>query len=397
MHSIRKTPSAGTVLLAGLLLASFATSSARAALAVPAYSSLPGAHAKIYLDFGGTTVSNWGSYTPGTIPAYDTDGNAGSFSSTELANIRQIFVRVAEKYSPFNINVTTVNPGNLTNKETARVVIGGNGSWYGQTVGGVAFLNGFTNSSSNIAWAFPNNLGGGSPKTVAEATAHEAGHLFGLSHQSTWQQVDGVWKETQEYSTNGNSSSKRPIMGSSYGSTRGLWWNGTTSSPTTYQDDLARLARDANGFGYRDDDHADTLAGATSLLGDEFGRVSSAGIITTIGDLDLFSFVTGTGTVRFATALAEFGAMLDSSLQLFGIDGSLLQSSATDSLTQTLIRSVTAGQYYVGVSSRGNYGDIGQYSLSGQIVPVPVPEPAMVSLLFLSLYPLVTRRRRRRS
>lgn len=71
------------VILVGLFL----TPAARGALAVPAYSSMPGAHAKIYLDFGGTTVSSWGGYTPGTIPAYDTNGSTGSFSNTELANI----------------------------------------------------------------------------------------------------------------------------------------------------------------------------------------------------------------------------------------------------------------------------------------------------------------------
>jgi len=31
---------------------------------------------------------------------------------------------------------------------------------------------------------FPNNLGGGYPKYVAEAICHESGHAFGLQHQS---------------------------------------------------------------------------------------------------------------------------------------------------------------------------------------------------------------------
>ncbi|HEV2294686.1 MAG TPA: zinc-dependent metalloprotease family protein [Tepidisphaeraceae bacterium] len=384
---------ASGAVFAAVLLGLFAASSARAALAVPAYSSLPGAHAKIYLDFGGTEYSGtWGGKTPGTIPAYDTDGNASSFTSTELANIRQIFVRVAEKYSPFNINVTTVDPGNLNNRETARLIIGGNGSWYGSAVGGVAFLNGFTNSSSNDGWVFPKNLSGGNPKTVAEATAHEAGHLFGLSHQSTWELVDGVWTETQEYSTNGNSTLKRPVMGSSYGSTRGLWWRGTTSSPTTIQDDLALLARTTNGFGYRADDHAGTVLDATPLIADSAGRVAGSGIIGTISDLDLFSFVTGTGTIGFTTALAEFGGMLDSSLQLFAGDGALLHTVASGSLTESLTWTVDAGQYFIGVSSRGNYGDIGQYRLTGQVVPLPVPEPHAIAMILALLYPLIASR-----
>ncbi|MGB7158346.1 MAG: zinc-dependent metalloprotease family protein [Tepidisphaeraceae bacterium] len=381
-----------TAALAIAFLGVLAPASARAALVVPAYSSLPGAHAKVYLDFGGTNFSGtWAGKTPGTVPAYDTDNNAATFSATELANIRQIFLRVAEKYAPFNVNVTTVNPGNESNLETARLIIGGSNAWYGSG-GGVAFINGFINSSSNVGWVFPKNLSNGNPKTVAEASAHEAGHLFGLSHQSTWAQVNGVWTKTQEYSTNNDSSTKRPIMGSSYSGTRGLWWNGTTSSQTTFQDDLARLARTANGFGYRADDHANTPLDATALLASGAGAVASAGVITTISDLDLFSFVTGTGTIRFSTALAEFGGMLDSTLQLFGADGSLLQTNATDNLTETLVASVQAGQYFVGVSSRGNYGDVGQYRLTGQLIPVP--EPSMAIALFATL--LCLRRARRK-
>lgn len=378
--------------LAALLLC-FATPSAPAALVVPAYSSLPGAHAKIYLDFGGTNYSGrWGGYTPGTVPAYDVDGNPSSFSATELANIREIHVRVAEKYSPFNINVTTVDPGNLNNKETARVIIGGDGAWRNDNpAAGVAFVNSFSNSIVNVSWVFPRYTANGHPKSTAEATAHESGHMFGLNHQSTWAMVNGTWTETTDYSTNNNDPRRRPVMGSSYGSTRGLWWYGTTSSETRFQDDLAELARSTNGFGYRDDDHADSVLGATPLIADLAGRVADSGIITTIGDLDLFSFVTGTGTIRFTTALAEFGGMLDSTLQLFNIDGTLLQTNATDSLTETLVASLYAGEYLIGVSSRGNYGDIGQYSLSGQLVPVP--EPAALALLALATIACLGRRR----
>src|SRR5690606_10291318 len=114
------------------------------------------------------------------------------------------------------------------------------------------FVNGFTNFSSNTAWVFPNNLGNGNPKTVAEAAAHEAGHLFGLTHQTEWvQNSSGNWvkRNNSDYSTNGDSPHIRPVMGSSYGSTRGLWWYGTSSATPypRYQDDLAILAKTANG------------------------------------------------------------------------------------------------------------------------------------------------------
>src|SRR4051794_29506236 len=47
-------------------------------LNVPALNSLVGGHATIYLDFDGDSSSSWGSYNPGTTPAYDIDGNASS-------------------------------------------------------------------------------------------------------------------------------------------------------------------------------------------------------------------------------------------------------------------------------------------------------------------------------
>ena len=77
--------------LASLIITLCAVSSTSAALAVPEYSSLPGAHAKIYLDFGGTDYSGtWAGKTPGPVPASDTDGNASTITATQLANIRQL-------------------------------------------------------------------------------------------------------------------------------------------------------------------------------------------------------------------------------------------------------------------------------------------------------------------
>src|SRR5258706_9219718 len=124
--------------------ASGATGSATPAAAgvalssVPALSSHPTAYAKLYLDFNGDTTNTWGSYSPSTTPAYDTDGDPTTFSDAELASMREIFNRVAEKYSPLNVDVTTVDPGNLNNGQTEKVVIGGGGAWLGGQAGGGA-------------------------------------------------------------------------------------------------------------------------------------------------------------------------------------------------------------------------------------------------------------------
>ncbi len=84
--------------------------SAQAQLAVPAFSSDPGAPATLYLDFNGD-VRNFGPYGTITTPAYDIDGDTSTFSAQELSNIQHIWSGVAEKYSPFNVNVTTIDPG----------------------------------------------------------------------------------------------------------------------------------------------------------------------------------------------------------------------------------------------------------------------------------------------
>src|SRR5262245_42988037 len=98
-------------------------------LSVPQLNSLLGAKATVYLDFDGDAARTWGSYNVPTTPAYDTDGNASSFSAGELASINEIWQRVAEKFAVFNINVTTVRPASFDDGKAMQVVIGGNGSW----------------------------------------------------------------------------------------------------------------------------------------------------------------------------------------------------------------------------------------------------------------------------
>src|SRR5262249_30874645 len=109
---------------------------AAAAPAVPAYSSLPGAKATLYLDFGGDFESQWGSWTNFSTPAFDTDGDPTTFSQSELNAIYDMWQAVAEDYAPFNINVTTVDPGSYADGVALKVVIGGGGARYGGGGGG---------------------------------------------------------------------------------------------------------------------------------------------------------------------------------------------------------------------------------------------------------------------
>src|SRR5262245_23135601 len=67
-------------------------------LSVPAYNSVPGARATLYLNFAGDFESQWGSWTNITTPAFDTDSDPTNFSQSELNAIHDIWQSVAEDY-----------------------------------------------------------------------------------------------------------------------------------------------------------------------------------------------------------------------------------------------------------------------------------------------------------
>ncbi len=376
---------------------------ARGQLVAPVHSSLQGAPATLYLDFDGDArgALTWDSYTPGNTPAYDVDGIAGSFSTQELSNIDEIWSRVAEKYSPFNINVTTVDPLSYNNSQATRVVVGGDGAWTNQTAGGISNYFSFTNAEENLGFVFSQNLretpaAPGNPKKVAEAIAHEAGHGFGLYHQS-------IWREPfphlliQEY--NPGTAEKAPIMGNSYNAARGLWWLGMSREGYgVMQDDMKVVASttgaNANGFGYRPDDHAN----AAAVLGIEDVltiapdlSVSAYGVIEKPVDHDWFSFHTNGGDATILVNVAPFGPTLDLSINLYDANDVLLISRSTSALGEWLQMSLAAGDFRLQVLSAGNYGDVGQYFISGTLVP----EPAGIVGVFAAGFAGMGRRRKR--
>lgn len=339
---------------------------------LPLLSSLPGAAATIFLDFDGHTEASWGSYTNVVTRVYDRDGNASSFSAAEISAIQEIWARVAEDFAPFNINVTTVEPPSFANRVAIRVAIGGNYSdWFGSAAGGVAYVGGFYNSSSNVAYVFEDALGNGNPKYVAEAASHEAGHTFGLLHQAVW---NGSVK-TEEY--NPGNSEWAPIMGVGYYSNRTTWHQGPTSnSPSQIQDDLAVLSNASNAFGYRADDYGSSIATAEALAS---GSVNVAGLIGTGSDWDVFQFTTDGGSLNLSLNVAQFGANLDSVLDLLNSAGqTILSSSPAGSLGASLATTLAAGTYYVAIHSSGGYGNLGTYTLTGTLPggagPTPTPE-----------------------
>ena len=333
---------------------------------VPILHSDPAAKAKIFLDFSGAPAQSWGTYNASVTPAYDVDGDPTTFSDTELANIQQIWARVSEKYSPFNIDVTTQNPGSFGARQAMHEIIGGDGSWINPSWGGATYVGGFA-TGQTTSFIFSDNLTDGDPHYVSEAIAHEMGHAFGLQHQSMYANGQLV----NEYNT--GTSQSAPIMGNDYYADRGLWWNGPDIlGANDIQNDMAVIASPANGFGYRAQDHGQTIANADNLTLNGTS-VSAQGIIETTADADTFVFSTGAGTISFEGDVAQYGPMLDLKLTLLNSTGNIVAVQDTSSLGETLTQTVPAGTYYIQMASHGSYGDVGQYTLTSTIVPAPQP------------------------
>jgi fibronectin type 3 domain-containing protein len=342
---------------------------------IPLLSSLPGAVASLYLDFDGDLAAAWGGYTNITTPAFDQDGDATTFSDSELSTIQSIWQQVSEDYSPFNINVTTVEPTSFANGVAERIAIGGDGAWTGGRYGGISYVNSFTSSIVNTSFVFPVNLVNGYAKYTAEAVSHEAGHALGLQHQS---QFSGATKVAEYYTGPGDGTA--PVMGNSYNATRGLWWYGTSTSSTTYQDDMAVVARSANGFGYRADDYGNSAATAAPLTVSA-GQLSGSGVITQTSDVDYFSFAADAGQVNLWVNVPSGYNDLDARLELRDVSGALIAAAdPTDSFGASITATVAGGSYRLAVASHGHYGDVGQYTVGGTIVPSTTVIPAATNL-----------------
>lgn len=346
---------------------------------LPLLSSNPSATAKIFLDFDGHITSNtaWNyNFTGGAnifTPAYSIDSDTNSFSDQEIANIEEIWKQVAEDFAPFNVDVTTIDPGNLNQSNNMRVAIGGSWqNWYGSSAGGVAYINSWQWNSDTPTFVFEDNLANGFTKYTAEAISHEVGHTLGLYHQSTY---DAFGNKTAEYNPGGLDSygiSWAPIMGVSYYNSLTTWHNGQNSQGyNIYQDDLAVITRPSNGFGYRLDDHGNTNNTATVLSGNP--TISTSGIISTTNDVDVFSFTTGAGQISLNANGAEFSPNLDVIAELWNSSGTLIASSnPAELLSANITASVPPGNFFLHIKSNELYGRIGQYNISGTINPVTV-------------------------
>jgi PKD repeat protein len=347
--------------------------------------SRPGAARTIYLDFDGhtTTGTSWNnSYGTNIVtPAFSTDTDATTFSPAERTIIQRIWQRVVEDFAPFNVNITTQDPGlealrRSTSTDTAygvRVCIGGSSSdWFGAGAGGVAYVGSFTSNVDTPCFVFTSQLSN-NEKYIAEATSHEVGHTLGLYH-------DGVSGGAEYYQGHNGWA---PIMGVGYYQNLVQWSKGEYSTPSNTQDDIAVMQN--YGAPLLADQVGGTLSTASSLTGTNVNASSVIGLAT---DTDLFQFTTGAGSISFSAAGSIPDTNVDLQLALYDASGALLTSANPTGLSSTLSATVNAGTYYVAVDGVGtgnattgysDYGSLGAYALSGTLIPSG-NQPPVVSL-----------------
>jgi len=304
----------------------------------------------------------------GSKPAFSLDKVPGTFNDAEKAMIQKIWLRVAEDYSPFDVDITTEAPASVTGKTGVTILITNQTS----DAGGYAYLNSFSalKVSPAPAFCFQNKLAN-AEKPIAECVSHELGHTLGLHHQST--------ASVTYYGGAGDGETGwAPIMGVSYYKNLTQWAKGEYAGATNTEDAYAVMKK--QGLAPRADDHGNTADKADPLVRKEtngLANLSSTGVIETPTDVDVFSFVAGAGDLNLAVTPSNWSGNLDVALELRDAGGKTLGTSnpATTLGASITTRITTPGTYYLFVKGTGkgdprnggysNYGSIGQYSVTG--------------------------------
>jgi PKD repeat protein len=360
--------------------------------------SKPGASKTIYLDFDGHTATGtaWSTATPIVAPAFDLGGDVAVFDNNELTSIISIWNRVAEDYIEFDVDITTEQPtldallrtNSADTTYGTRVVITKSGTVSCSGCGGIAYTGVISNVNNNTyqpAWVFQQALAN-NEKYIAEAISHEAGHTIGLFHDG---QKVGTTTNAYYAGHGAGATGWAPIMGVGYYKEVTQWSNGAYTGANNQQDDKAVFV--SKGILPRADDVGNTIATAASLTNIGTGGITNIqtfGVIETTGDVDMFTVDAAGGLVNLTVSPAAKGANLDAKLTLYNANGTVVVSSAPEtSLSATISTTVTAGTYYLGVSSTGHtavgtdygystYSSLGQYKIAGSFA-----EPAAVAAL----------------
>ena len=333
-------------------------------------SSNPSATKTIFLDFTGhhSVNNSWGHNI--VFPNYDLDGDPSIFSETERIEIQKIFQNVAEDYIPFNVNVTTRNPGVAALRRRGdfdvhwgvRVVMTQATAGFGVGIGGNAGPAGFDDPVDNPVFVF--NKGA---RKGGQTATHEAGHSFGLTH-------DGLNSLEYHPGTGGfGRTSWGPIMGAPFDATISQWSNGDYAGATNFADDYSFIT--SRGFGFRTDDYLNDLSTPHDLTPN--GRVMEEwGIIEDRNDRDYFRFTTGRGEVGIEVSGFAQDPNLDVGVVLYNDSGAVVAEfdpSVTPNIDFDIFLEAGSYTFYVdGVDNPGRYSDYGSVGFYQMEISIPL-------------------------
>ncbi len=333
---------------------------ARGPVSIPSLNSRPGAKGCILLDLDGQVVTGTRWNTANRIATITSP--APSYSDAQVSGIWRVMV---EDFAPFNVTVTTNEAvfNTYAKNRRMRVIFTPDQSWFSASVGGIAYLNSWSDGSDDPCWVF--NMG---EYSAALTGSHEVGHTYGLRH-------DGLG--AAEYYGTGNGV-WGPIMGAPFGIGIVQWSNGDYTGASNQEDDLALIAAGKNGIGYITDDYGNTGATATNFGRNSLGGVVQSGLITTNTDIDYFSFTTTGGNIQLSLKSPSTSPNLNAQMTLYNSAGTeLVTNNSAPSLASTLTQFIPAGAYTVKVEGAAEgtfdaggyskYGSVGPYSISGTI------------------------------
>ena len=315
---------------------------------MPILDSYPSAPAALFLDFDGHPGREYAE-------PWSLDADGSTFNAEEQAIIYESWRRTSLYYSMFNINVTTIQPSASTPKAWLTM----SPTYPGD---GIATVNSFP-SSGPTGYVPEKNF-------LKRTAAHEAGHMFGNWHISSYNS-DGEKYDTYANPPGEGYGPYGHIMGG--GGALGkwtIWHESQTNSPATILDTMAVIAHDLDNYGgdgFRPDDVGGTIATADPLpfVGDTQMRTA---VLERLTDTDVFSFVSTGGTYNIAV-MRDAPAAPDTKVTIYNSSGIILATEDGDpcavpeagTYDSYLTMDLAAGDYYVAVSSRGNQGDQGQY------------------------------------